>query len=191
MTARFKAVGILLLCVFLSQVNGESQGSEDASNKDYINITIRLGQGGFNDSRSPIGKLGGGQNTLDLKLEDFPLALSFTGEYYTNSADAEDPFEISGLTGFSLLYMDNFLPSRRLTLFGGGGAGWLEVPKGPAYPGEKETGPFYDIELGIRYRVFWKIGVYGMYKYLYARKDPFIDFSEHIVLLGICISFSL
>lgn len=35
------------------------------SAQEKFDFTIRLGQGGFSDDRSPIGKLGGGQIALD------------------------------------------------------------------------------------------------------------------------------
>jgi len=57
-----------------------------SSKKKKVYLTIRLGQGGFRDDRSPIGKLGGGQLTLDIKPVKYPIALSITNEYYTNSA---------------------------------------------------------------------------------------------------------
>ena len=53
----------------------------------------------------------------------------------------------------------------------------------------------YNLEAGINVRAFWKIGFYGMYKYLYANKEvnnlEVIDFNEHIFMLGITFSFSL
>lgn len=53
----------------------------------------------------------------------------------------------------------------------------------------------YNIEGGINIKAFWKIGFYGIYKYLYAKKEVnnvnVIDFSEHIILLGITFNFSL
>ena len=54
-------------------------------------------------------------------------------------------------------------------------------------------GTMYDIEGGINVRLFWKIGFYGVGKYLYAKKKnnsiKVIDFSELIVLLGFTLNF--
>ncbi|MBL7136879.1 MAG: hypothetical protein ISS81_09895, partial [Candidatus Marinimicrobia bacterium] len=72
-----------------------------------------------------------------------------------------------------------------------GGIGGLEVPKGEDEPDAIERGIMYNTEVGINTIVFWKIGFYGIYKYLYAKKEKVIDFSEHIVLLGITFNFSL
>ena len=58
-----------------------------------------------------------------------------------------------------------------------------------------EFGPVFDVECGLDYRLFWKVGFYGLYKYLYARKDVdgqrYIDFSEHIWLIGLSVRFSI
>jgi len=57
-----------------------------------------------------------------------------------------------------------------------------------------ERGICYNIEGGINIIAFWKIGFYGIYKYLYANKEinsvKVIDFNERIVLLGITGNFS-
>ena len=56
-------------------------------------------------------------------------------------------------------------------------------------------GTMYDIEGGINVRLFWKIGFYGIGKYLYAQKKnnniKVIDFNEYIVLLGFTFNFGL
>ena len=60
--------------------------------------------------------------------------------------------------------------SKSVVLFAGGGIGGLNVPKGEAKPGALERGFLYDIEGGVNVGAFWKIGFYGIYKYLYASK---------------------
>jgi len=166
-----------------------------SSAEKKIYFTIRLGQGGFTDDRSPIGKLGGGQLALDIKPSKFPITISVSSEYYTNSADPTHSYEIAGLIAVNFLYMTKVLKSERVNLFAGGGIGGLEVPKGVDEPDAMERGILYNIEGGINIRAFWKIGFYGIYKYLYAKKErknvKVIDFSEHIVLLGITFNFSL
>ena len=160
-----------------------------------IYFIIRTGQGGFNDNRSPIGKLGGGQLTLDIKPARFPIGISISGEYYTNSADPTHSYEIAGLTSVNLLFMTKLFRIDRANLFIGGGIGELEVPRGEDHPGAMENGVLYNIECGINVRAFWKIGFYGTTKYLYSNKEKdnksVIDFNEFIVLLGITLNFGL
>lgn len=180
-----------------SPVNGDDtrQVANAPPEEKSVYFTIRMGQGGFRDDRSPLGKLGGGQIALDVKPAQVPVALSLSGEYYTNSANPTHSYEISHLTVFNLLYMDNLLKSRRANYFTGGGIGWLKVPKGEHGSDGVFTGTMYDIEAGINYRLFWKIGFYGIGKYLYAQKKSngvrVIDFSEGIVLLGFTVNFGL
>lgn len=166
-----------------------------SSTEKKIDFTFRYGQGGFTDNRSPIGKLGGGQLALDVKLSKFPIAISFFSEYYTNCADPTHSYEIAGLFGVNFLYVTKLFKIERADLFAGLGLGGLGVPKSEDKPSPLEKGIFYNIEGGINIRAFWKIGFYGIYKYLYAQKKvnnlKVIDFSEHIVLLGITYNFSL
>ena len=168
-------------------------------------ITIRLfSQGGFFDDRSPIGKLGGGQLALDVKPTELPIAISFFGEYYTNSPQPTHSYEIADITGVNLLLITQL--ESKTTIFLGVGSGELEVPE---YGNEfedvedvdddadipMEKGTFYDLETGINFWTFKYVGFYGIYKYLYAQKEvdgvKVIDFNEHIVLLGVTLNFSL
>jgi len=91
--------------------------------------------------------------------------------------------------------MTKLSKTERINLFAGGGIGGLEVPKGVDEPGTMERGILYNIEGGINIIAFWKIGFYGIYKYLYAEKEidnvKVIDFSEHILLLGLTFNLSL
>jgi len=171
------------------------------SNRQAADITIRWGQGGFTDDRSPIGKLGG-QLTLDIKPTEFPLAFSISGEYYTNSPAATHPYEIADLTSFNMLYMTKPFKNKNANVFMGGGAGWLKVPNGKIVqiegrdePEAMEKGIMYNLEAGINIRIFRKMGFYGICKHLYARKEKnnikVIDFSERIVLLGFTFNFTL
>jgi hypothetical protein len=164
------------------------------SHAHIANLTLRLGQGGFYDDRSSIGKLGGGQVTLDIKPVNYPIAISLTNEYYTNSANPTHSYEIAGLLAINLLYMKKPFKTERINVFLGGGLGRLEVPK-EEKPDDREIGIVYNLEAGINVRAFWKIGFYGITKYLYANKEvnniEVIDFSEFIVLLGITVNFGL
>ena len=173
----------------------QQKASDDSSKEKVVYLTLRLGQGGFNDDRSPIGKLGGGQLTLDIKPVKFPVAISISNEYYTNSAEPTHSYEIANLTVINMLYMAKLFKSERANIFMGGGIGRLEVPKGENEPNAMVKGTMYDIEGGINFRLFWKIGFYGIGKYLFAKKisngNKVIDFSEGIVLLGFSFNFSL
>ena len=159
-----------------------------------VNFIIRFGQGGFKDARSDIDKLGGGQIAIDVKLTKCPIAISLSGEYYTNSACPTHTYEISDMTIINLLYMKKPFKTDKINFFAGGGLGWLKVPKDGSED-KTHSGTVFDLEGGINIRAFWKIGFYGIYKYLYANKEvenvDVIDFSEHIVLLGISFNFSL
>ena len=101
-----------------------------------FDLTIRSGQGGFFDERSPIGKLGGGELTLDIKLMKYPLALSFSGEYYTNSPFPTHDYEIASTSCYSLLYMNKLFKWERVNVFAGPGLGWMDVPIESALPAE-------------------------------------------------------
>jgi hypothetical protein len=172
---------LLLVLLLLASVNSFAQESDKR-----VYFTIRSGQGGFTDARSDIDKLGGGQLTLDVRLAKYPLALSLSEEYYTNSPDPTHSYEIASMAVLNLLYMKKL--SRRINLFSGGGICLLEVPDNES---GYENGFGIDAELGINVIVFWKLGLYGMYKYLYANDNGLIDFNEHIGMLGITFNFGL
>ena len=186
-----------IYAVEIHKQNSQNQqkASDDFSKEKKVYFTIRLGQGGFRDDRSEIGKLGGGQLTLDIKPRKYPVAISISGEYYTNSPDPTHSYEIADLTVINILYMEKLFKSERANVFLGGGIGRLEVPKGENEPDAVVKGTMYDIEGGINFRLFWKIGFYGIGKYLYAQKKnnsiKAIDFNEFIVLLGFTFNFGL
>jgi len=52
---------------------------------------------------------------------------------------------------------------------------------------------FFDIEAGINYKLFKKIGIYGTGKYIYAHKKTggitLIDFNEVIFVMGLTYNF--
>ncbi|MEA2076922.1 MAG: hypothetical protein U9O95_02775 [Candidatus Marinimicrobia bacterium] len=181
-----RLIYLLLLCFFLISMAWADK---------MFDLTIRSGQGGFIDERSPIGKLGGGELTLDIKLRDLPFALSFSGEYYTNGPDPTHAYEIAGSGTYSLLYMNKLFSWERVNVFTGAGPGYMEVPVEDALPAKiYETAWYLNVEAGINVRVLWKFGLYGVYKYMYAYKEGgsiLIDFNEHIVLLGLTFNFSI
>jgi len=190
--------GLTVLCALLftpleAAFAGEHVG--DAKEEKAVYCRFRWGQGGFTDNRSDIGKLGGGQLTLDVKPRALPLALSISAEYYTNSANPTHLYEIASMTEVNLLYMTYPFGNKRVNVFAGGGVGSLGVPASELDPDHLERALLVDLEAGIDVRAYRKIGFYGVGKYLYSRKDKdgaaFIDFNEFIVLLGLTFSFHL
>ena len=189
-----RAYCLSIIVVWSLVVGGLSDAfaAEAEQAEKRLSCTLRIGQGGFQDSRSPLGKLGGGQMALDLKLRLFPLALSVSSEYYTNSPDPSHPYEIADMTVVNLLYMTRVFDFERATLFAGGGLGRLNVPQGEDDSDAMVRGTVYNLEAGLKVRVFWKIGVYGVGKYLYAQKKVdgvnVIDFNEWAGLLGLSVT---
>ncbi len=185
---------VLLSILLLCSLSLLAENSDDVARKKTVEFGLRTGQGGFWDSRSDIGKLGGGQMTLDARLTRWPIALSFSGEYYTNSPEPTNYYEIADMMVLNLLYMPQLQRWKRLRPFVGAGGGILKVPQNND-PDDLVSGPVFDVECGLDYRLFWKVGFYGLYKYLYARKDVdgqrYIDFSEHIWLIGLSVRFSI
>lgn len=172
---------ILLLIVPLN-----AEKTETDERKIYL--TLKFGQGGFNDSRSPLDKLGGGEVALVLQHRDYPIAISLAGEYYTNSPAPQNSYEISDMTIINGFYSKYFLNKKKLQIFGGPGVGVMTVPQ----LDEKSVNSIlFNWVGGVNYRLIWKIGLYGTYKYLYAQKDDRVDFSEHIFMIGISFNFRL
>jgi len=153
----------------------------------YAEFVIRMGQGGFYDNRSPVGKLGGGQLALDINPVDTKLALSFSSEYYTNSPAPSHAYEIKEMLLFNMLYTSRLKRYEKARYFIGGGAGTLVVPKENNKSEVNANGIAYDLEAGVNVIVYKKLGVYGVAKYLYAQKreqdKKTIDFNEFIILL--------
>jgi hypothetical protein len=160
-----------------------------------IDCILRLGQGGFRDSRSPIGKLGGGQIAIDIKPRELPFAFSVSSEYYTNSPEPTHSYEIESLVSGNLLYVTPLFNSERANFFGGGGIGILKVPGDEQYPGKRVESILYNLEAGIHIKVFWRLGLYATAKYLNAQKKErnikVIDFKENIVLVGFTFNFAI
>jgi len=191
---------LILIPVLALLVNQPLFAQDKEDNKTAVrdkkyHFILRLGQGGFEDDRSPLDKLGGGQLALDIKPAKIPFALSISSEYYTNSAGPTHPYEISGLVAVNVLYMYNQPRVDRACVFFGGGIGRLEVPESPDKPDAMVRDYLFDLEAGLHVRLYRNLGFYGTSKYLYARKDvdnvPLIDFSEFIILLGLTLTISL
>jgi len=100
-----------------------------SSAREKVDFTIRLGQGGLQENRSPIDKLGGGQLAVEIKSRMFPIAISISKEYYTNSANPIHSYEIAGMIAVNFLYMTKLQKYERVNFFVGAGMGGLEVPQ--------------------------------------------------------------
>lgn len=75
-----------------------------------------------------------------------------------------------------------------MNIYVGPGPGYLFVPQIDVRPAKAML---YNIEVGVQARLLWKFGLYATYKYLYAYRQHKIDFSEHILLVGINFRFQL
>jgi len=180
---------------FYSVAAKPDSNKEPKTKNKKLFFTIRCGQGGFQDERSPLNKLGGGQLTLDVRHQKYPIALSISGEYYTNSPEPVHLYEISDMTCVNVLYTTSFFKNKRDNFFAGGGFGQLYIPKSEQDPESYYKSYLFNLEAGLNYRVLWKFGLYSICKYLYARKKingiQVIDFNEFIILIGITFNFSI
>ena len=184
---------VYFFCFSLNARKMLNTADSSFTEEDDVFLIIKFAQGGFVDNRSPLGKLGGGQFGVGVKLRVFPIGISITQEAYTNGPDPTHEYEIAGLIFVNFLYMTKLFNTEWVNVYVGGGVGALEVPKGEGKPNEYEMGVVYDIEAGINLVSIWKIGFYGVYKYLYSQKEinntKVIDFKENIVLIGITLNF--
>jgi len=193
MKSKIFSICILLFVILYSitslKANNNVLDSDSTSSSNKkIYFTLKYGQGGFSDSRSPLDKLGGGQLAICAQHKDYPIAISLSTEYYTNSAGPTNPYEISDMNGVNIFYSRYFLKKDRINLFAGPGIGYMLVPQNE---NENAKSIFYNIEAGINAKLLWKFGLYATYKYLYAQKNDLVDFSEHILLIGITFNFKL
>lgn len=178
----------------ISSANSSSNESESLED-DNFDFTLRFGQGGFRDSRSPEGGLGGGQLAFDIKPVKSPVAYSISSEYYTNSADPTHSYEISGLVSLNVLYMAQLFDYEKTNYFIGGGIGRLKVPTPESATDSSLKGRLYNLEAGIHIQTFRTVGFYATAKYLSAQREvnniKVINFNESILLLGITYNFSM
>lgn len=167
----------------------------EKNNRKNTFYTIRLGVGGFSDNRAPSGKLMGAQLMFDAKPFKYPFAVSISLiEFYSSSSDPEYSYQIQNMGTLNIFYTTKPFKTKRLKIFCGGGIGGLQVPKDePKHEDDYAVGLFYDLEAGINYHLFKKIGIYGTVKYLYAQKKRaginLIDFNEVIYVMG--VSFNI
>lgn len=181
---------LVMVSAAVSHADDQSLAEQTA-----FTYTIRYGQGGFNESRSPRGKLGGGEIAFDINSTNHPLSLSISTEFYTNSAEPTHNYEISDIFAISLLYKDEIFESDKMTFFAGGGVGKLKVPVSEITPSKHYKADSFTIGAGLLYRFKGNFGVYGTIKHLFSEKEinniKVIDFDETIVLVGISYDFAI
>jgi len=157
--------------------------------------TIRFGIGGFSDNRSPSGRLMGAQLIFDAKPFKYPIAISASAvEFYSSSSDPEHSYQIQNMGTLNLFYIIKPSNFKDLKIFCGGGIGGLQAPKdAPKGEDDYAVSLFYDVEAGVNYKLFRKIGVYGTVKYIYAQKKEsgihLINFNEFIYVAGVSFNF--
>ena len=193
------AVFIVFVFLFSSQLFSEEISVETPVNEkpeswfNNINFTVRWGAGGFNDSRSPVGQLGGDQFALDIRLKELPVSVLLSGEFYTNSPEPTHQYEIADLWAVNILYHTDFPYSAKVSLFMGGGIGGLGVPESESNPNTLIKNNLINAEFGAYLRPYNKFGFYGLLKYLYSERTinsvRVIDFDESIFLIGIIYDF--
>ncbi len=152
-----------------------------AASAGATELTLRIGQGGFRDDRSPDGNIGGGQVCLDVTFSDLPVSVSIGEEYYTRSPDPTQSYEIPSIVMGTVCYVIPLAEKWPTDLHLGGGIGRLRIPQG-------EKAVALQAIARIRTKALWKFGIYAEGKYIYSRGD-LIDFNEAALLIG--ISFSL
>ncbi len=159
-----------------------------SSRAHALDFAVRLGQGGLVEERAPDGKLGGGQLALDIKLGKLPLAISVSSEYHTKDPVADSTYEIGELFAVNLFYTRSLLENWNSNIFLGGGIGTLRTPR-IGEPEIIERGFLFDLEGGVNIKLFWKLGLYTVGKYLYSRKSrddvKIIDFSNIGFFVGL------
>lgn len=153
-----------------------------------LDFTLRLGQGGLLEERAPGGKLGGGQLAVDIELGKLPLAISVSNEYHTKDPDVDSTYEIGGLYALNLFYTRYLFENWNSNIFLGGGIGTLQTPR-IGEPEIIDRGFLFDLEGGVNIKLFWKLGLYTVGKYLYSRKTrnnvKVIDFSNIGFFVGL------
>ena len=188
---------ILLLTLFLPGallMIGQAEAacrSVDSGEDWGAEYQLRWGEGGFKDSRSPDGNVGGGPLVLDIMACKWRFGFSLSAESYTRSPEPTENFEISDMYVFSLLYINSLEDIDKTDYFLSVGTGKLEVPD----QDRQFDATLINIEAGIHWKRFERFGFYGSLKYLYAQKKlddrKVIDFGETIFTIGVIYRFML
>lgn len=190
----FKLLIAFTLLALSMPLSAEQVVNDIQADKKY-DYTVRYGQGGFSDSRSPEGKLGGSQVALDIRLKDSPFSILVSSEFYTNSQFPTHNYEISKIYSINLLYHTKFPIINNTTLFFGGGIGTLKVPESETNPNSTISTSLLNLGLGLYLRPHKQFGYYALLKHIQADRDvnniKFIDFDELIFLVGISYDFNI
>jgi hypothetical protein len=192
-----------LVSVFLAVSIGHSFAGllcaqeEEGEVDRYVSFTIRFGQGGFCDDRSPSGKFAGDQGALDIKIAGLPVAISYLGEVLYGGDFPDGSDERIDLWALNILYMSKPFKTERVNVFIGGGIGRLGIDK--EWPdGSEVEGPqctLYNLEAGVNVKALWVLGFYVVGKYSYAQKEAedteAIDFKETGFFFGLTINVGI
>ena len=159
-------------------------------------FTIRFGQGGFCDNRSPSGKFAGDQAALDVRLAGHPIGVSYLSEVLYGGEFDDESEERIDLWAVNIAYVTKPFGIERLNAFLGGGIGRLEIEREWAQTKAESGGCIlYNLEGGVNVRAFWAIGLYVVGRYYYAQKKTdwmeAIDFNEVGFHFGLSINFGI
>jgi len=184
---------ILVNLTLFPALSETTQGNNEI-NTGFI-YSVRYGMGGFSESRSAEGSLGGGEIAFDIRWPQWPISVSISQENYTNSADPTQPYEIARMVTVSAFYCDNLINFDKVYYFLGLGAGKLSVPRSETTPKPYVSSSYINIASRVHYQVSQHFSLYAHIKYLNASKTvndvELIDYNDTIFLLGIGYDFQL
>lgn len=165
----------------------------DQENRSPITYSVRYGMGGFSESRSTEGSLGGGEIAFDIHLEHLPLSFSISQESYTNSSEPTHSYEIARMVSASVFYTDIINNMDKVRYFLGIGTGKINVPRSETSPKPYVSDSYINISSRIHYQLSTHFSLYAMLKHLSADKSVnsvnIIDFNDTIFLFGLGYDF--
>lgn len=185
----FIFISVILPPVFAEADNGAQ------SNSNSLRYSVRYGMGGFSESRSPEGSLGGGEIAFDIHLTKLPLSFSVSQESYTNSANPTHPYEIPRMTTASVFYYDRLNNSEKISYFVGAGAGKINVPQSELTPKPYVSGSYINIASRVHYQIGQHFSLYAHIKHLSADRAvnniKVIDYNDTVFLFGLGYNFQI
>ena len=160
-----------------------------------LNYSVRYGIGGFSESRSPEGSLGGSQIAFDIHLNHIPLSFSVSQESYTNSPEPTHSFEIARMISASVFYFDPFNNMNNFSYYLGLGVSKLNVPRSEISPKPYLSDNAINIASRIHYKISKHLSFYTLVKHLSADKSVnnvnLIDYNDTILLFGLGYNFKI
>ena len=184
---------ILINITSFSTFSETSQSDTETDNP--FEYSVRYGMGGFSESRSPEGVLGGGQVAFDIHLTHLPLSFSISQESYANRADPKYPYEIARMVNANVFYYDNFNSLDKFSYFLGLGAGKISVPRSETSPKPYVSDSYINIASRIHYKISTHFSLYLLVKHLAADKSvnnvDVINYNDTIMLFGLGYNFQL